>query len=46
VKQSAGALFDMMWGAHGREAVRERFDQAREQVKVIIYVWLVACGYV
>jgi hypothetical protein len=23
VKQSAGALFDRMWGPHGREAVRE-----------------------
>jgi hypothetical protein len=41
VKQSAGALFDRMWGPHGREAVRERSDQAREQVKVIyFFVWL------
>jgi hypothetical protein len=46
VKQSAGALFDRMWGVHGREAVRERSDRAREHVKVIIFVWLVACGYV
>jgi hypothetical protein len=46
VKQSAGALFHRMWGAHGREAVRERSDRAREQVKVIIFVWLVECGYV
>jgi hypothetical protein len=46
VKQSAGALFDRMWGAYGREAVRERSDRAREQVKVIIFVWLAACGYV
>jgi hypothetical protein len=46
VKQSAGALFDRMWGAHGREADRERSDRAREQVKVIILLWLVACGYV
>ena len=46
VKQSVGALFDRMWGAHGREAVRERSDRAREQVKVIIFVRLVACGYV
>jgi hypothetical protein len=45
VKQSAGALFDRMWGPHGREAVREQSDRAREQVKVIIiFVWL--CGYV
>jgi hypothetical protein len=26
VKQSARALFDRMWGPHGREAVRERSD--------------------
>jgi hypothetical protein len=38
VKQSAGALFDRMWGPHGREAVRERSDRAREQVKVIFCV--------
>jgi hypothetical protein len=46
VKQSAGAHFDRMWGAHGREVVRERSDRTREQVKVIIFVWLVVCGYV
>jgi hypothetical protein len=46
VKQSAGALFDRMWGVHGREAVRQRSDRAREQVKVIIFLWFVACGYV
>jgi hypothetical protein len=41
VKQSAGALFDRMWGPHGREAVRERSDWAIEQVKVIfVFVWL------
>jgi hypothetical protein len=46
VKQSVGPLFERMWGAHGREAVRERSDRAREQVKVIIFLWFVACGYV
>jgi hypothetical protein len=46
VKQSAVALFDRMWGSHGREAVRERFDRAREQVTVIILLWFVARGYV
>jgi hypothetical protein len=30
VKQSAGALFDRMWGPHGREAVREQSDRAIE----------------
>jgi hypothetical protein len=35
VKDSAGVLFDRMWGPHGREAVRERSDRAREQVKFV-----------
>jgi hypothetical protein len=35
VKDSVGALFDRMWGAHGREAVRERSDRARDQVKFV-----------
>jgi hypothetical protein len=35
VKDFAGALFDRMWGPHGREAVRERSDRAREQVKFV-----------
>ena len=35
VKDSAGALFDRMWGPHGREAVRERSDRAREQVRLV-----------
>jgi hypothetical protein len=29
VKESAGALFDRMWGPHGQEEVRERSDTAR-----------------
>ena len=45
VKQSAGALFDRMWGPHGREAVRERSDRAIEQVKVTFYVWLCVCFF-
>jgi hypothetical protein len=35
VKDSAGALFNWMWGPHGREAVRERSDRAREQVSLV-----------
>lgn len=31
VKESAGALFDRMWGPHGQEVVRERSDTARGQ---------------
>jgi hypothetical protein len=48
VKDSAGALFDRMWGPHGREAVRERSDRAREQVRLVFsFVWLIVgtCGF-
>jgi hypothetical protein len=47
VKQSTGALFDRMWGPHGREAVRERSDRAREQVRVIFCVVMCVgmCGF-
>jgi hypothetical protein len=42
VKDSVGALFDRMWGPHGREAVRERSDRAREQVRLVFcFVWLI-----
>jgi hypothetical protein len=46
VKQSAWALFDRMWGAHGWEAVRERSDRARVQVTFIVLLWFVARGCV
>jgi multidrug efflux pump subunit AcrA (membrane-fusion protein) len=32
VKESAGALYDRMWGPHGREVVREWAETARSQV--------------
>jgi hypothetical protein len=35
VKDSAGALFDRMWGPYCREVVRERSDRARDQVKFV-----------
>jgi hypothetical protein len=35
VKDSAGALFDRMWGPYGREVVRERSDRARDQIKFV-----------
>jgi hypothetical protein len=35
VKDSAGALFDRMWGPYSREVVRERSDRARDQVKFV-----------
>jgi hypothetical protein len=47
VKQSAGALFDRMWGPHGRDAVRERSNRAIEQVKVVFCVVICVgmCGF-
>jgi hypothetical protein len=47
VKQLAGALFDRMWGPHGREAVRDRFDRAIEQVKAVfcVVVCVGMCGF-
>ena len=47
LKQSAGALFDRMWGLHGREAVRERSDRAIEQVKAVFCVVICVgmCGF-
>jgi hypothetical protein len=44
IKDSAGALFDRMWGPHGREAVRERSDRAREQVRLVFVFFFVSCG--
>jgi hypothetical protein len=32
LKRSAGALYDRMWGPHGRDTVWERSDRALEQV--------------
>jgi hypothetical protein len=44
LKQSAGAHFDRMWGPHDREAIQERSDRARDQVKVQMCGYM--CGYV
>jgi hypothetical protein len=38
LKRSARALYDRMWGPHGRETVRERSDRAMEQVRVYVGV--------
>jgi hypothetical protein len=43
LKRSAGALFDRMWGPHGRETIRERSDRAMDQVKVHLCDYM--CGY-
>jgi hypothetical protein len=44
VKESAGALYDRMWGPHGREVVRERAETARGQVMFGVCLVFVACG--
>jgi hypothetical protein len=47
VKDSAGALFDRMWGPHGREAVREQSDRERERAGKACFLFrMVECGYV
>jgi hypothetical protein len=38
VKESAGAIYDRMWGPHGREVVRERAETAIAQV-TFSFVW-------
>jgi hypothetical protein len=37
LKRSAGALYDRMWGPHGRDTVRERFDRAMEHVRIVVF---------
>ena len=44
VKDSAGALYDRMWGPHGREVVRERSETAMAQVTFSFCLALVGCG--
>jgi hypothetical protein len=44
VKESAGALYDRMWGPHGQEVVRERAETARGQVMFGVCLVFVACG--
>jgi hypothetical protein len=43
LKRSAGALFDRMWGPHGRETVRGRSDRALDQVKVHLCDYMCVC---
>jgi hypothetical protein len=48
VKESAGAIYDRMWGPHGREVVRERAETTRAQV-TFSFVWRlldVGCSWV
>jgi DNA repair exonuclease SbcCD ATPase subunit len=44
VKESAGALYDRMWGPHGREVVRERAETVRGQVMFGFCLVFVECG--
>jgi hypothetical protein len=44
VKESAGALYDRMWGPHGREVVREQAETARGQVMFGFCLVFVECG--
>jgi hypothetical protein len=46
VKEFVGALFDRMWGPHGREVVRERSDTARGQVMFDFCLVLLNVDYV
>jgi hypothetical protein len=50
LKRSARALYDRMWGPHGRDTVQERTDRAMEQVWscfVIVYmgIYVFICGF-
>jgi hypothetical protein len=44
VKESAGAIYDRMWGPHGREVVRERAEMARAQVTFGFCLTFAGCG--
>jgi hypothetical protein len=44
VKESAGAIYDRMWGPHGREVVRERAETARAQVMFGFCLTFAGCG--
>jgi predicted nuclease with TOPRIM domain len=44
VKESAGAIYDRMWGPHGCEVVRERAETARAQVTFGVCLAFAGCG--
>jgi hypothetical protein len=46
LKRSAGALYDMMWGPHGHDTVRERSDWALEQVCDVLFICFLICIYI
>jgi hypothetical protein len=39
LKRSVGALYDRMWGPHGRDTVWERSDRAMEQVRIVFILF-------
>jgi multidrug efflux pump subunit AcrA (membrane-fusion protein) len=46
VKESVGAIYDRMWGPHGREVVRERAETTRGQVTfgfclMLVWMWAI-----
>jgi hypothetical protein len=41
LKWSVGALYDRMWGPHGRDTIRERSDRAMEQVRIVVIFYLI-----
>jgi hypothetical protein len=43
LKWSGGALYDRMWGPHGRDTFQERSDRALEQVCDVFYVLCYFC---
>jgi hypothetical protein len=45
LKQSAGALFDGMWGPHGRDVVRERSNRAIDQVRSYLRGYMCMGGF-
>jgi small-conductance mechanosensitive channel len=44
VRESAGAIYDRMWGPHGREVVRERAETTRAQVTFGLCLTFAGCG--
>jgi hypothetical protein len=44
VKESAGAIYDRMWGPHSREVVRERAETVRAQVTFGFCLTFAGCG--
>jgi hypothetical protein len=44
VKESAGAIYDRMWGPYDREVVRERAETTRAQVTFGFCLMFVGCG--